>query len=129
MKKPMIISLISLVLVGLFVSRVKYEVVFLRDKLKEVNAALEKYSDDFRIQNAEWSYLNSPKRLKSLCEKYLPEMQPAKPEQVKNYNDLDNIEQQSNTENKTKINEGTKKFIEKSKKQKTAKSLGTLLGI
>ena len=85
MNKGIFISLIFLILVGFCVSRVKYEVVFLRDRLKEINAKIDKCNDDLKVYSAEWSYLNDPKRLKTLCAKYLPEMRPTENKQIISY--------------------------------------------
>ena len=82
MNRSVIVSVVFLVLVGLCVSRVKYEVVFLRNKLKEIDRKIEKYQDDIRVYNAEWSYLNDPKRLKRLAMKYLPNLRPTENAQI-----------------------------------------------
>lgn len=88
MNKSLIISLIVLIFVGIGVSRVKYEVVFLRKSLNETNSKIEKCQDDMRVLGAEWSYLNDPKRLRKLCEKYLPAMKPMENTQVVSYNKI-----------------------------------------
>ncbi|MDR1391115.1 MAG: hypothetical protein LBI95_01960 [Holosporales bacterium] len=80
-----IFSLLLLVFVGVFVSVIKYEVVFLRNSLKEVNEKIERYSDDLAVYEAEWSYLNDPKRLKFLCEKYLKNLRPTENRQILSY--------------------------------------------
>ncbi len=85
MNRGVFVSLIFLVLIGFCVSRVKYEVVFLKDRLKEINEKLEKCDDDFKVYNAEWSYLNDPKRLKILAAKYFPDMRPTENKQVISY--------------------------------------------
>ena len=82
MNRSVIVSVVFLVLVGLCVSRVKYEVVFLRNKLKEIDRRIEKYRDDIRVYNAEWSFLNDPKRLKRLAMKYLPDLRPIENSQI-----------------------------------------------
>ena len=82
MNKSFIISAIFLIIVGFCVARVKYEVVFLRGKLKEINNQIERFQDDIRVYNAEWSYLNDPRRLKRLAEKYLPKLRPTETKQV-----------------------------------------------
>lgn len=62
--------------------------MFLKNKLKEINKQLEKYQDDLRVYNAEWSYLNDPKRLQQLAAKYLPNMRPTENRQVVNFDTL-----------------------------------------
>lgn len=88
LNKSVILSSIFLVLIGFCVSRVKYEVVFLKSKLKEINRQLDKYQDDMRVYNAEWSYLNEPKRLQRLAAKYLPNLRPTENHQVINFETL-----------------------------------------
>lgn len=85
MNKSVLLSLFALLFIGLIVSRVKYEVIFLKKQLKDVNSKIEQYSDDLKVYNAEWGYLNRPKRLKQLCEKYLPNLKPTINSQVLNY--------------------------------------------
>ena len=107
MNKGIILSLAALLVVGIIVSRVKYEVIFLRNKLKNINCQIEKYSDDLKVYNAEWGYLNDPKRLKSLCEKYLKHLQPTVNKQILNYQSISNSElsQNSNAAFKNYIDE------------------------
>ena len=45
LNKGVILSLLFLVVVGFCVSRVKYEVVFLKNKLRTITAQIEKYKD------------------------------------------------------------------------------------
>ena len=85
MNKGIVLSSIFLICVGFCVSRVKYEVVFLKDRLKDINSKIDKCSDDLKVYNAEWSYLNDPKRLKTLCTKYLPNLRPTENTQVISY--------------------------------------------
>ena len=85
MKKSMAFSLVLLILVGFCVSRVKYNVVFLKNRLKKINAEIEKCCDDLKVYSAEWSYLNDPKRLKQLCSKYLPTLRPTEIKQIIDY--------------------------------------------
>lgn len=86
MNKAMVVSVILLVLVGIGVSRMKYEVVFLRRNLKILAEETKQCLDNIKVLEAEWSYLNNPKRLKTLAEKYLPEMKPIGIKQVMSYN-------------------------------------------
>lgn len=85
MNRSILTSLIVLVFLGFFVSRVKYEVVFLKDELKKINSKIEKCEDDIRVYNAEWSYLNDPDRLKKLCAKHLPNLRPTDNRQMISY--------------------------------------------
>lgn len=86
MNKTIVISVIFLVLVGIGVSRIKYEVVFLRKTLRTLTKETEKCMDNIKVLEAEWSYLNRPERLKKLANKYLPDMKPVSLKQVMVYN-------------------------------------------
>ncbi|MDR0630708.1 MAG: hypothetical protein LBF70_01595 [Holosporales bacterium] len=88
LNRSTIISLTALVLLGIGVSRIKYEVLFLRKTLKNSEKELERLRDNFNVLSAEWSYLNAPKRLKKLCEKYLKDMRPIENSQIMNYSNL-----------------------------------------
>ncbi len=94
----MLFSLLFLIFVGICVSRVKYEVVFLRNHLKSINIKIEQFSDDLRVYGAEWSYLNDPKRLKTLCEKYLKNLKPTENKQILSYESVlgNDVEQNLN---------------------------------
>ena len=85
MNKSVVISLLFLILIGVGVSIVKYEVVFLRKKLNTIEKEIETCNDDLKVLGAEWSYLNDPKRLKTLCEKYLKTMKPIENNQIMSY--------------------------------------------
>ncbi len=136
MNKPIIISLIALVIVGFLVSRIKYEVVFLRNRLTKVNQDIEKYTDDLRVCKAEWAYLNDPQRLKRLCEKYLPNMAPMKTEQIKTFDEIskaqfvkiseDTTPEDLSKTSKKQVKIESKVEIKKNKRGKKA-SLGSLL--
>ena len=97
MNKLLIFSLLALLLIGGIVSRIKYEVVFLKDQLKNVNSKIEQYTDDLKVYNAEWSYLNSPARLKKLCEKYLKNLSPTENKQIISYQTILNSNLSSNS--------------------------------
>lgn len=88
MNRAVVISLSLLTAVGLCVLRIKYEVVFLRKKLHDIEHDIQKYQDDIRIYSAEWGCLNDPKRLKALCEKYLSGMRPMEKNQIVSHKKL-----------------------------------------
>ncbi len=43
-------------------------------QLDDIQKQIAREYQNLRVLNAEWSYLNSPSRLESLAEKYLPQM-------------------------------------------------------
>jgi hypothetical protein len=88
MNKTIILSVITIIIAGICVSRIKYEVVFLKKTLKTLDKELEKCNDNIKILNAEWGCLNNPKRLKKLVGKYFPDMKPVGYTQVIRYKDI-----------------------------------------
>jgi cell division protein FtsL len=92
LNKLILFAMIGLVFVGTWVSKIKYKVVSLRTELRNVNAEIEKSTDDLNVFQAEWSYLNQPERLKALCKKYLPTMVPMETHQVISYQKIVNSE-------------------------------------
>jgi cell division protein FtsL len=88
MNKTVIFSIIIAILVGIGVSRIKYEVVFLRKTLKNLEEEIEKSNDNIKVLSAEWGCLNNPARLKKLANKYLPEMRPIGNSQIVRYKDI-----------------------------------------
>lgn len=82
LNKGVIFSLLFLVVVGFCVSKVKYEVVFLKSKLKTITAQIERYENDLKVYSAEWGHLNDPKRLTRLAAKYLPDLRPTENQQM-----------------------------------------------
>jgi hypothetical protein len=88
--------------------RIKYEVVFLRQKLQKVEQDIGKYTDDLRICSAEWGCLNDPKRLKALCAKYLSGMKPMEKNQIISYQKFFGSEFGSD------LKDAFKKFLDKS---------------
>ena len=98
MRKLSVIALCSVLVLGVCVSSVKYQTVFMRKKLNKINNEIIKITDDLRVYSAEWSYLNDPKRLEELASKYLPEMHPMEYKQILRYNDFINTEYETQTD-------------------------------
>lgn len=74
MNKSLFLFLVALLIAaGIYVSKMKYEVVFMRNRLKEADAKMEKAADDLQVSKAEWAYLTDPRRIKNLTDKYLKE--------------------------------------------------------
>jgi cell division protein FtsL len=88
MNRGIVFSIVALMIVGIGVSLLKYEVVFLRKNLKLIQQDNNKMKDDLRVLAAEWSCLNSPKRLERLAQKYLPDMKPIVNKQIIKYNKI-----------------------------------------
>ncbi len=88
MRQLSVIALCVLIVLGICVSRIKYEVVFLRKNLNKINNEIIRVTDDLRVFGAEWSYLNDPKRLAELASKYLPQLQPIVHKQILRYDDF-----------------------------------------
>ncbi len=86
MRRNLVFTLIFFVILGVILSKSKYEVVSLRKQLKQMQNEIYKIADDLKVYNAEWSYLNNPKRLKELASKYLPNMTTTDYKQIETYN-------------------------------------------
>ncbi len=63
MQRNLILTLVFFVILGIVLSKGKYEVVSLRKQLKTIQNEISQTIDDLKVYNAEWSYLNDPKRL------------------------------------------------------------------
>ena len=92
MNRNLVLSLIGLAFLGICVSMIKYEVIFLRRTLIKIQSDINQITDDLGVYGAEWSYLNSPKRLTQLASKYLSEMRPTKYNQILSYSEFINTE-------------------------------------
>lgn len=66
--------------VGLFL--LKHDVQTKEDQLARLNRKISADRSAIHVLQAEWTYLNSPDRLRELAARYLPEMQPMKSDQV-----------------------------------------------
>ncbi len=88
MRNPVVVPFVLLILLGIAVSRVKYEVSVLRKTLQSINMEIEKGNDQLRVLRAEWCHLTNPERLKILAAKYLPDMGPANPKNIITYDQL-----------------------------------------
>ena len=63
------LAIITAVGYGMF--QEKYRVMQLEDQLARVNHAIDADRDELRVLGAEWSFLNQPKRLDQLRQRYL----------------------------------------------------------
>lgn len=85
MSRPVIIIAIFVLVanvVGLF--HVKHKVQNLKKDLVEINRQLMSDREVIHVLNAEWTYLNSPNRIRKLADKYLG-MEFAVASQLKEY--------------------------------------------
>ncbi len=78
------IALFFLSIIGLF--KVKLHVQSLNRELIKIKNEINLVQSDIKVLQAEWSYLNNPKRLASLVEKYLKSNSLILTSQVKNLN-------------------------------------------
>ena len=89
MKKNILLFL-TLVVAGTLcyaVYTVKYEVESLEVRKADLTRTLLEDRNAIRVSWAEWYYLNSPDRLQSLADKYLP-LAKTKPEQIARIEDI-----------------------------------------
>lgn len=63
--------LVLVALVGFALFQVKYEVQSMEGKISRTLHMMAEEKESLHILKAEWTYLNEPKRLQSLAEKYL----------------------------------------------------------
>tara|TARA_B100000686_G_scaffold339697_2_gene414188 strand:+ start:121 stop:465 length:345 start_codon:yes stop_codon:yes gene_type:complete len=63
------VTLVAILAFGLY--KLKYEVQELEARYATVNRAIVAEQEAIRVLNAEWSFLNNPKRLANLSERYL----------------------------------------------------------
>ena len=83
-----IISIVMffLSIVGLF--KIKLHVQLLNRELIKIKSEISLVQSDIKVLQAEWSYLNNPKRLASLVKKYLKNNSLILASQVKNLDSL-----------------------------------------
>jgi cell division protein FtsL len=79
---PIIISLILLSISVYSMFRVKYQVRNLMAEVKELEKQIVQEKESIKVLGAELSYLNQPKRLKKIAEKYLAHYEPIKVSQI-----------------------------------------------
>lgn len=81
MRVSLVIWLIVVTAVAVGLYHVKYEVQRLEAELDQVNREIRQEREALHVLEAEWSYLNRPRRLARLAEKHL-DMRPLQPEQI-----------------------------------------------
>lgn len=66
-----ILCLILIVIVTLYVYKIKYETMYLLATLRHLRDSIEHTQRDIIVYRAEWSYLTNPGRLSTLSKRYL----------------------------------------------------------
>ena len=77
-------------LVGCFIYQIKHRVLDLEKAMQGVNREIIQTNEGIHILKAEWGYLNQPKRLETLNDKYL-NLKPIKHIQVASYKSLPTV--------------------------------------
>jgi hypothetical protein len=75
------LALATVIVMGLF--HVKYQVQALEDEIVRVNRQIVGEQEAIHVLQAEWSYVNQPRRLEALSSRHL-DLQPLKPAQIVN---------------------------------------------
>ena len=85
--RAMIVSIAFAALAGIGLYHLKHEVMLLEQDLAQTNRDILKEQEALHVLQAEWTYLNDPRRLEALSKRYL-ELAPLAAEQVITLNDL-----------------------------------------
>ena len=87
MKRTMVVTVGLALAVGSGLYQLKHEVMVLEQELAHVNRAILEDQEAIHVSEAEWTYLNEPRRLEALNHKYL-ELAPLAAAQVITMDDL-----------------------------------------
>jgi len=85
--RAMILSVALAAAAGVGLYHLKHEVMLLEQELAKTNRAILKEQEAIHVLDAEWTYLNDPRRLEALSKRYL-ELAPLAAAQVITLNDL-----------------------------------------
>ena len=91
MRQTTIITIAIAAVMSIALFYLKFEVTNLEDELDSLNQSIISDRESIHVLKAEWSHLNDVNRLRDLAERYL-EMQPTEPAQIKQAQDLSNIQ-------------------------------------
>ena len=80
-RSSIVIALVIILAGALSVYQIKFRVQNLRKDIAEIERQLKQEKESVHVLKAEWAYLNTPKRLRSMTEKYL-QLQPVQVSQV-----------------------------------------------
>jgi hypothetical protein len=75
-RRYLIISLSMVAAMSAILFKVKYKVMDLEKKHKQIRVSIRETRESLDVLKAEWSHLNDPKRLQNLAKKYLPDFAP-----------------------------------------------------
>jgi hypothetical protein len=78
----MIILIAIIMSIGVSLFSLKQSVIELESNYKSIQNEIMKNEESLHVLKAEWSYLNDPRRIQQLSEKYLPKLHGIKPEQI-----------------------------------------------
>jgi|GEM_PF-539952 len=71
MRRPTFLFIFITAGVGLGLFHLKYQVMNLEQEHHRIRKTIRETDEAIHVLRAEWAHLNDPKRLQSLCEKYL----------------------------------------------------------
>ncbi len=91
MRQTTIITIAIAAVMSIALFYLKFEVTNLEDELDSLNQSIISDRESIHVLKAEWSHLNDVNRLRDLAERYL-EMQPTEPVQIRQAQDLSNIQ-------------------------------------
>lgn len=71
MQRPTLLFVFIASGVGLGLFQLKYQVMNLEQKHRRIHQTILETKEAIHVLKAEWAHLNEPKRLQTLCERYL----------------------------------------------------------
>lgn len=76
-----VVSILLAVILAYFLFSLKYDVLVLENEKRQLITQIKEDQSELHTLNAEWTYLNEPKRLKNLISTYT-DLKPVKGKQV-----------------------------------------------
>lgn len=71
MRRPTVLFIFITAGVGLGLFQLKYQVMNLEQHHHRVRCTIRETNESLHVLKAEWAHLNDPRRLQSLCERYM----------------------------------------------------------
>lgn len=112
-----ILTLVLISVMGSALFRVKYQVMGLERRHKQVKHSIQETQEAYHVLRAEWAHLNDPKRLQQLAQKYLPQLKPIKGVQMVS---LDHVMAHTNGYDKNALEELIRQAANESANHKDA---------